>query len=169
MFARVEFAVWWMLWASASALSLSLRPLRRGLSVLSQERTCALYNDGAAPVYDGSRPLSVVVWNIQYGAGIRQHYFYDGGRAVSTPREEVEFHSAAIAEALAAFDADVVLLQEVDRRSRRTHKIDEFEVLREALAPTGLTSCTSASYWRVPYVPHPSHEHVGRGVAKGGV
>ena len=145
----------------ASSLSLP-RPLRRAKSLLSKERTCGLKNCEDAPIYDGSSPLKVVVWNIQYGAGIRQHFFYDGGRAVGTPREEVEVHTKGIADALAETGADVLLLQEVDRRSARTHKIDEFRVLAEALEPAGLVNHCSAAYWRVPYVPHPKHDHVGR-------
>lgn len=149
-------------WLFVATSALSVRPVRRVLGALSKTRPCGLFNDPAAPVYDGKTPLKVVSWNIQYGAGIRQHYFYDGGDAVSTPREEVEDSLAKVAATLARLDADVVLLQEVDRRSARTHRIDEFAEIREALAPRGLTSCASAAYWRVPYVPHPKRDHVGR-------
>jgi hypothetical protein len=33
--------------------------------------------------------VKVLVWNVQYGAGIDQHFFYDGGLAVSAPKEHV--------------------------------------------------------------------------------
>lgn len=146
---------------SAGALRLP-RPVRRAAATFAKTRPCGLWDDPTAPIYDGVSPLRVVSWNVQYCAGIRQHFFYDGGRAVATPRPEVEAGLAKVAETLAALDADVVLLQEVDRRSARTHRIDEFAALRAALAPRGLTCAASASYWRVPYVPHPSHEPVGR-------
>ena len=147
---------------ASTATSLSLRPLARAAKVLGKTKPCGLVNAPGAPTYDASKPLKVVVWNIQYGAGIRQHFFYDGGDAVSTPRHEVEFHTGAIGDALAALAPDVVLLQEVDRRSARTHRIDELAVVGEKLAAVGLVNRASAAYWRVPYVPHPKHDHVGR-------
>ena len=136
-----------------------LRPLLRTIKHFQKTRPAGLWNDATAPTYDGSKPLKVCVWNVQYGAGIRQHYFYDGGDAVSAPRPEVEQGIKKIGDAIATIDPDVVLLQEVDRRSRRTHKIDEFEILRDRL---DFPCAASAAYWRVPYVPHPKHEHVGR-------
>ena len=137
----------------------ALRPLRRTVQHFRKTRPAGLWNDATAPTYDGAKPLTVCVWNVQYGAGIRQHYFYDGGDAVSAPRDEVEQGIKKIGDAIAAIDPDVVLLQEVDRRSRRTHKIDELKVLRDRL---DFPCAASAAYWRVPYVPHPKHEHVGR-------
>lgn len=117
----------------------------------------------------------------QYCAGTSAHFFYDGGRAVSAPsprRQTVRQTLQRVAEVIAAADADVVLLQEVDRRSLRTGLIDEHAALLAALngagragpsgraepaAPGGqYTSHASAWYWRVPWVPHPAHQHVGR-------
>ena len=145
---------------AATCLTASaLRPLRRTLGHFRKTRPAGLWNDATAPTYDGTKPLKVCVWNVQYGAGIRQHYFYDGGDAVSAPRHEVEDGIKKIGDAIATIDPDIVLLQEVDRRSRRTHKIDELACLRERL---DFPCAASAAYWRVPYVPHPSSEHVGR-------
>ena len=146
--------------AASVAATHSLRPLRRALQHFRQTRPAGLWNDPGAPTYDASKPLKVCVWNVQYCAGIRQHYFYDGGDCVSTPKDEVIGGIDKIGDALSALDADVILLQEVDRRSSRTHKIDEFEKLRKRLPE--YTCAASAAYWRVPYVPHPKNEHVGR-------
>ena len=120
----------------------ALRPLRRTLSHFQKTRPAGLWNDARAPTYDGAKPLKVCVWNVQYGAGIRQHYFYDGGDAVSAPRPEVEQGIRKIGDAIATIDPDIVLLQEVDRRSRRTHKIDELELLRARLDfPCAASAC----------------------------
>jgi len=135
-----------------------LRPLR----FFGQRRSVRIWNDEKAPKFTKSKPLKVVVWNIQYGAGIRQHFFYDGGRAVSTPKEEVEMTVKEIGEFIKSTQADVVMLQEVDRRARRTAYLDEFKLLSEILASAGLTCRSCASYWRVPYVPTPKWEHLGR-------
>lgn len=112
-----------------------------------------------APVLQRGQRVRMLVWNIQFAAGRGQHFFYDGGDAVSVDRSVVEDHLDRIAEVIRRFDPDVVLLQEVDRRSRRTARIDEHA---ELLLRTPYPCHVSAPYFRVPYVPHPPHEHLGR-------
>ena len=107
--------------AASIAIATGLRPLRRTVQHFQKTRPAGLWNDATAPTYDGAKPLRVCVWNVQYGAGIRQHYFYDGGEAVSAPRDEVERGIKKIGDAIAAIDPDVVLLQEVDRRLSLIH------------------------------------------------
>ena len=104
--------------------------------------------------------LRVVVWNVQYGAGRDHLFFYDGGMAVSVPRPTVLLTLERIAERVRSHRPHVVLLQEVDRGSRRTHFIDQHERLA-ALLPE-LPWHGSTPYHRVPYVPTPAHEHLGR-------
>ena len=101
--------------AAIAASASALRPLRRTIQHFKKTRPAGLWNDAKAPTYDG-QPLKVCVWNVQYGAGIRQHYFYDGGDAVSAPRPEVEQGIRKIGDG-ATIDPDIALLQEVDRRS----------------------------------------------------
>ena len=48
--------------------------LRRSVAPKHFKTPRGLWNDATAPTYDG-KPLKVCVWNVQYGAGIRQHYF----------------------------------------------------------------------------------------------
>ena len=126
-------------------------------------RSVRIWNDKAAPLLKrDDAPVKVLVWNVQYCAGIRQHFFYDGGKAVSTPKAEVLSTTEAIACFIAESKADIVLLQEVDRRSRRTAYVDEFKICRQILGEEGLGCSASASYWRVPYVPKPKQERLGR-------
>lgn len=148
---------------STLAASLAQIPgrLKRTIQFFGLRRPISVWNEDSAPVWSGE-PLRVLCWNVQYCAGIRQHFFYDGGMAVTTPRAEVVTTATDIGNAIAEANADVVLLQEVDRGSRRTAFIDEFELLATILNKRGLSCRCSASYWRVPYVPHPKHEHVGR-------
>lgn len=166
--------MWLMAWRSRTiaailalistlAASLAQIParLKRTIQFFGLRRPVSVWNEESAPVWSGET-LRVLCWNVQYCAGIRQHFFYDGGMAVSTPRAEVFKTATDIGNAIAEANPDVVLLQEVDRGSRRTAFIDEFELLASILYERGLTCRCSASYWRVPYVPHPKHEHVGR-------
>lgn len=153
-----------LLWAawSLSCAALRLDAVSKGLRFFGQRRPLRIVNAPGAPTYDGSSALRVLVWNVQYCAGIRQHYFYDGGRAVSSTKAEVLATTAAIGDVIAEVNPDVVLLQEVDRGARRTGRIDEYAMLATRLGECGLGSSCSASYWRVPYVPSPNHEHLGR-------
>lgn len=112
-----------------------------------------------APAVPVGAPLRVLVWNIQYAAGRDHHFFYDGGEAVSVPRETVEATLEQVAAVLGEADADLVLLQEVDRGSRRTAFVDQHEAL---LTRVPYPCDTSATYHRAPYVPHPPHEHLGK-------
>lgn len=122
-------------------------------------RSVRVFNAPHAPTWSAVQKLRVMTWNVQYAASIRQHFFYDGGRAVSAPREDVEFTLRGLVRAIRAADPDVVMLQEVDRGSRRTCGIDQ---LMHMLEDLDFCSHASAPYWRVPYVPHPRHEHLGR-------
>jgi endonuclease/exonuclease/phosphatase family metal-dependent hydrolase len=112
----------------------------------------------AAPL-PTDRPITVLVWNIQFGAGRGQGFFYDYGDAVSVPAEVVQETLRGIAAVIRDVDPDVVLLQEVDRNSRRTARIDQHAWLVEE---TGYPCHASTPYFRAAYVPHPPQEHLGR-------
>lgn len=122
------------------------------------ERAPVACADGAATLRPGQE-LKVLVWNVQFGASRRFHFFYDGGQAVSVDERVVRETIDALGAAIRAHDPDLVLLQEVDRDSRRTAYLDQHALLREAI---GLPCHTAAPYHRVPYVPTPSHEHLGK-------
>lgn len=111
---------------------------------------------GADRVGDRFRLVS---WNIQYAAGRSRRMFYDGGTGVRVTAEEVRAVLAGIAGEIRALAPDVVLLQEVDRGSDRTARIDQHAWLAGALA---LPVDVSTPYHRNAYVPHPPHEHLGR-------
>jgi endonuclease/exonuclease/phosphatase family metal-dependent hydrolase len=103
--------------------------------------------------------LKVLVWNIQYAAGRQHHFFYDGGTEVSVPAEDVVLTLDRIAEVVRKHDPDIILWQEVDRGSARTGRVDQ---VMELLARTPYPCHASTPYHRVGYVPHPSHDHMGK-------
>lgn len=112
---------------------------------------------GGPPVPD--RPLRVMTWNVQFGAGRSQRFFYDGGRDVHVEPAAIRPTLERIAEVIRAADVDVVLLQEVDRGSDRTGRMDQHQALLDRL---DYPCHTSAWYYRNPYVPHPSWQHLGK-------
>ena len=137
----------------------TLRTLSRHLSGSPPAELTFPEIRGVAEAAPPDRPLRILSWNLQYAAGRDQTFFYDGGTAVSVDRATVMRTLDGIADVLRSADADIVLLQEVDRNSRRTAFVDEHAELRRRL---NFPCDVSATYHRSPYIPFPTHEHLGR-------
>ncbi|TNE92124.1 MAG: hypothetical protein EP330_02930 [Deltaproteobacteria bacterium] len=103
--------------------------------------------------------LRILIWNVQYSGGRKRHFFYDGGPDVHVPPAEREAALEGIARVIKDVDADIVLLQEVDRGSDRTQRSDQ---LAEILERVPYPCSTAAPYHRAPYVPHPPEQNLGR-------
>jgi len=119
------------------------------------ESPCA---DDAQPLSPG-RDFRVVSWNLQYSAGRKHRFFYDGGEAVHVPATDSSEAVAGIVAALSRLNPEIALLQEVDRGSTRTQQLDQLPAFAAALS----ARCqASTSYHRSPFVPHPSSKPLGR-------
>lgn len=81
------------------------------------------------------KPFRILTWNLGYCAlGDNADFFMDGGKMVNTADEErVRYNLSGIIEELRDEDADIYLLQEVDRDSDRSHHIDEAAEVTNAL------------------------------------
>ena len=104
-------------------------------------------------VLDPSKTVKVLSWNTGY-AGLDDgvDFFMDGGTMVNPSGEEViRENMQAIADVIADTDADIYLLQEVDRNCSRTKGIDELQWYGEE---TGLSWTYGVNY-RCKYVPYP--------------
>lgn len=97
--------------------------------------------------------LTLVSFNIGYGGlGKAQDFFMDGGMMVRPEKEaDVKNNMAGILSILALQDADLYLLQEVDRNSARSYYMDQEKYLRHGLS---LTSAMADNY-RCDFVPFP--------------
>lgn len=112
-----------------------------------------------APELPRGKPLKVLIWNVQFAGSRRHWFFYDGGVTVAVPPDDVTATLDEIARVVAEHQPDLVLLQEVDRGSARTGRVDQHaELLRRVPFPCD----ASTPYHQVAYVPHPGHEHMGR-------
>lgn len=98
--------------------------------------------------------IRLVSWNIGYGAlGDNADFFMDGGKSVYTAdAERVSSNMDGIISSLSDFDADIMLLQEVDINSARSRHTDEAQLLREAFPEF---DNTFAFNFKVPFVPYP--------------
>ena len=97
-------------------------------------------------------------WNIGYaGLGAARDFFLDGGREVTPPYAASLASLAAIVERIAAEAPDFVFLQEIDRSAKRSHGIDQRQVLLRRLGG----AASYAANFRVRYVPWPPRDPVG--------
>ncbi len=136
-----------------------LATLARALNWLpgDRENVPVLHDGPAANLLPGQR-FRVLTWNVQFAGTRRNHFFYDGGDAVSVPAADVRDALAGIVALLRRIDPDVALLQELDRRSRRTGYVDELDALHQGFpTPRRLSTSIHRSAW----VPHPLGHQLG--------
>lgn len=71
--------------------------------------------------------LTIITWNIGYaGLGYEMDFFYDGGEKVRTTNENTQENLIEISNFLNnTCEPGFILLQEVDKKSKRTYFIDE--------------------------------------------
>jgi len=93
------------------------------------------------PTINTSR-LSFLNWNIGYGGlGAKSNFFYDatgsfffsGDKMVRSTEEIVQENIAGIRQFIEKHPADFIMLQEVDRNSKRSYYIDQHEHYLEKL------------------------------------
>ncbi len=109
-------------------------------------------NASAAPREGDS--LTVMSWNVGYGAlGDNADFFMDGGSMViSSTKERVEENLSAIGRCVDSLSPDILLLQEVDQNSMRSHRVNE-----PAFFASRFSDCayTFAYNYKVAFVPYP--------------
>ena len=104
--------------------------------------------------------LSAVSFNIGYcGLPAESDFFMDGGRMSRVgSKDVVERDLAGVTEVLKAEGADLTLLQEVDRGSRRSYHVDEASALAGSLGGQAMF----APNFLCPFVPIPLADPIGK-------
>lgn len=93
--------------------------------------------------------LKILTWNIAFGYGKHS----EGGPGYKKkPRSYFESRLNKISDFISDLDPDVVLLQEVDFESARSHYIDELDWISRR---TGLYYRSKVVSWQHPFVPYP--------------
>ena len=115
-------------------------------------------------VLDNSSTFSLLTWNIGYaGLDKDMDFFYDGGTKVITPETNCLENLSRIGEFLLRNDTiDFIFLQEIDRDSKRSYRIDEYKNISKKLP--GYNSCFAMNY-DVFFVPVPPSKPMGKVVA----
>jgi endonuclease/exonuclease/phosphatase family metal-dependent hydrolase len=108
-----------------------------------------------------SGTISLLTWNIGYGGLDRDmDFFYDGGIKVITPEDVCLENILAIGNFLKQNDTvDFILLQEVDRGSKRSYGTDQYEEFKGLLQDH---YSFFAKNYDVFYVPTPPSEPMGK-------
>lgn len=98
--------------------------------------------------------VKLMTWNLGYGAlNDTTDFFMDGGTMVNTASEtEVYDNLKAIVSTIKTYSPDIVLCQEADQNSKRSHYIDEVEYIQDN---TKDYVHTFANNFKVLYIPYP--------------
>lgn len=105
--------------------------------------------------------LKIVAWNIGYaGLGDDMDFFYDGGQSVQTSYGRTRANLDSISNFLKQHaDADLILLQEVDLKSKRSFEMNQYDSIQKALGSDwhGYVGLNYVS----PFVPYPFYNPIG--------
>lgn len=124
------------------------------------EKVIVEENNSVSSLND-SLTMSILTWNIGYcGMDEGMDFFYDGGTKVRTSRKNFEANLSAVTEFLGQNDTvDFILLQEVDRKSKRSYRTDEYEIISDQLK---VASSQFAINYDVFFVPVPPSSPMGK-------
>lgn len=105
--------------------------------------------------------LSVLTYNIGYGANDAQHdFFMDGGKTVTTESiDNIYANMDGISSAIYAANADVNFLQEVDINSKRSYNVDEASLLVNSFPES---KYAFANNFLCQYIPYPLPSTIGK-------
>jgi len=120
-----------------------------------------LYESTQPDTLDLANRLNLLTWNIGYaGLGKEMDFFYDGGKKVRTTQKNTRRYLKGIGTFLASNDSiQMILLQEVDARSKRTYHINEVDFLAKLLK---IPFHFFAINYKAFFVPVPPLEPMGK-------
>ena len=100
--------------------------------------------------------IKLMTWNVGYGAlGDDESFFMDGGDGViAKDKKRVETNLDNIVKKVKDNNPDVILLQEVDIKCKRSCKIDEKEKFEEEFDLNNYNTTFACNY-KAGYIPYP--------------
>ena len=118
-------------------------------------------------VLKDSLTLNLLTWNIGYaGLDKNMDFFKDGGTKVITPEDKYLENISGIDDFLVKNDTvDFILLQEIDRDSKRSYRIDQYQRLSENLSGHNPFFATNYDVFFVPAPPTKPMGKVVSGIA----
>ncbi len=105
--------------------------------------------------------FTFLIWNIGYGGlGKEVDFFYDGGKTVTSPKEHVLKNNFGFVKFFERNrDVDFIMLQEVDRHSKRSWNIDQAEKFAKTLPEHNYAFTPN---YNVKFLPFPFTDPMGK-------
>jgi endonuclease/exonuclease/phosphatase family metal-dependent hydrolase len=134
------------------------------ISDFKPEEKVVISQSGKPSVLSDSLSFTLLTWNIGYaGLDKGMDFFYDGGTKVITSEKNCLENIAGICDFLKGNDTiDFIFIQEIDRKSKRSYRVDEYQRLSEKLS--GYESFFAKNY-DVFFVPVPPSDPMGKVVS----
>jgi endonuclease/exonuclease/phosphatase family metal-dependent hydrolase len=119
------------------------------------------HDDNQVAELSDSSTFDLLIWNIGYaGLDASMDFFYDGGNQMRPSEEGVINNLKGIVKTLSPFlDFDFILLQEVDRDSKRSYHHNQFDVIEGHFHHYGTYF---GKNYDVSFVPIPIKEPMGK-------
>ncbi|MFN8239769.1 MAG: hypothetical protein U0X39_03350 [Bacteroidales bacterium] len=116
-----------------------------------KEKEVITVNDTQGVLPD-SATITLLTWNIGYcGLDKQMDFFYDGGTKVFTPKETMVKNLMSVISFLKKNDSvDFILLQEVDRKSKRSYDVDQHDAITAHLPYNSKLFATNYDVFFVP-------------------
>ncbi len=128
------------------------------------EEDIAISGNASAEIASGDS-LTILSWNTGYcGLGNTADFFMDGGKSVrENTKSEVEGNLTGIEDTIRQEDPDVVFLQEVDKKAKRSYGINEVSGIAGAFPQMENMFAENYKVLYIPY-PIPPMGHVDAGI-----
>ena len=111
------------------------------------------------------KPYSIMSWNIGYaGLGKDEDFFMDGGKKVRPKSKKVSLgYFNGIKDTIGTHSSDILFIQEIDIKSKRTWSVNQYEALKNFTGKAG----AFAYNYKCTYVPFPlpTIGHIQSGVS----
>ena len=120
------------------------------VTIFPDTQNAILYSRPTPILYSAKNTISIMTWNIRFGAR-RMKWFGDCcGDRVILSKNEIANGLRDVAEKIREINPDILILQEVDKNSKRTGYIDQVQFLLEN---TGMNYGAYGSMWQAQIVP----------------
>jgi endonuclease/exonuclease/phosphatase family metal-dependent hydrolase len=126
-----------------------------------------IFHSDKPSVLDDSLCYSFLTWNIGYaGLDKDMDFFYDGGTRAITPEINCRENISGIGDFLSGNDTiDFIYIQEIDKNSKRSYRIDEYENISKLLPDYNPFFATNYDVFFVPLPPAKPMGKVLSGIA----
>jgi len=120
-----------------------------------------LHDSDLVPSLPDSMEVNLLIWNVGYaGLDASMDFFYDGGKQMRPPKEGVLNNMTGIVNILTPYRSyDFLLLQEVDRDSKRSYHYNQAEIIEGHFQ---LFESFFGMNYKVFYVPIPLESPMGK-------